>query len=204
VWDCPTLPCQAAMAEDGVRACSSRHIRRMTRLARWRLWARLASRRVFPWVVFRVRYSWASGRSRCWVAEAMWRTLLMRRLPRKSRRCLTGSPSPSPEESATAPVPQPASELGLPGEPERIGDFAYQGCRSDGCDAWFVTEGGAVFIEEFIDELFQTADLGSHLTVLVDERDQPRQPILPGPGCRLCWCRWFRDDAAWIQSSLSG
>lgn len=49
----------------------------------------------------------------------------------------------------------PASEFGFTGESEWIGDFAYQGCRADGCNAWFVTEGGAVFIEELVDESFQ-------------------------------------------------
>jgi hypothetical protein len=34
---CQTLPCQAAALTAAVRACSSLHMRRMTRLARWRL-----------------------------------------------------------------------------------------------------------------------------------------------------------------------
>ena len=54
-WACPTLPCQAASANGCFRACSSRHIRRMTRLASWRLWARLASRRVLGSPAFLAR-----------------------------------------------------------------------------------------------------------------------------------------------------
>ena len=53
--DCRTLPCQAASAWGCCRAVSSRHIRRMTWLASWRLWARRASRRVLPSVVLRAR-----------------------------------------------------------------------------------------------------------------------------------------------------
>ncbi len=69
--ECPTLPCQAASASGCCRVYSSRHIRRMTRLARCRLWARRASRRVLPSVAFRARYSAASGWVRCWVTDAM-------------------------------------------------------------------------------------------------------------------------------------
>ncbi len=53
--DCRTLPCQAASASGWFRAVSSRHIRRMTRLASWRLWARLALRRVLPSPAFLAR-----------------------------------------------------------------------------------------------------------------------------------------------------
>ena len=52
---CRTLPCQAASVRGRLRVCSSRHIRRMTRLARWRLWARRASRRVMPSAALRAR-----------------------------------------------------------------------------------------------------------------------------------------------------
>ena len=45
------------------------------------------------------------GWLRCWVTDAVCSTELMRRLPLKSSRCLTGSAGPSPDESATAPVP---------------------------------------------------------------------------------------------------
>ena len=47
--DCPTLPCQAAGSEWSFgRRDSSFHMRRMTRLARCRLCARRAARRVLP------------------------------------------------------------------------------------------------------------------------------------------------------------
>jgi len=52
---CRTLPCQAAAASGSRRACSSRHMRRMMRFARWRLCARRASRRVLPSAVLRAR-----------------------------------------------------------------------------------------------------------------------------------------------------
>ena len=52
---CLTLPCQAVGCCDADFSFWSRHMRRMTRLARWRLWARLASRRVLPSAVLRAR-----------------------------------------------------------------------------------------------------------------------------------------------------
>ena len=69
------------------------------------------------------------GCCRAWVTEAMCSTLLTRRLPLKSSRCLSGSPLPWSEDEATAPVPHQRSNSGLAVEPGRVADVAQQsGC----------------------------------------------------------------------------
>ncbi len=54
-WDCQTLPCQGAAGRGVDLVFSSCHIRRMTRLASCRLWARRAARLVLPSAALRSR-----------------------------------------------------------------------------------------------------------------------------------------------------
>ena len=109
----------------------------------------------------------------------------MRRLPLKSSRCLTGSPLPSPEDRATAPAAAPACEFRLAVEPGRVADLAQQGGGCDGADARLVAQGGAVTVEQLVDETLQSADLAASSAVLVDERLQPGEPVPArwGRGC---------------------
>ena len=53
-------------------------------------------------------------------------------------------------------------------------------CSSERSDTCFVTQCGAVFVEELIDETFESADFSAGLAVLLNERDQPLQPIGAG------------------------
>ena len=119
---------------------------------------------------------------RCWVTDAMCSTELMRRLPRKSSRCLTGSPLPSPEDRATAPAAAPAGELRFAVEPGRVADLAQQRRSGDGADAGLVAQGGAVGVEQLVDETFEAADLAASCAVLADERLQPGEPMFAGGG----------------------
>ena len=91
----------------------------------------------------------------------------MGRLPPKSSRWLLGCSAPSPDDKATAPTP--ASELGLATEPVRVADFADQCRGADRPDTRFVTQGGAVGVEEVIDVAFEAADVAAGGAVLVDE-----------------------------------
>lgn len=101
----------------------------------------------------------------------------MRRLPLKSSRCLTGSPHPSPDESATATGAAPASKLGLTGESERVTDLTDQRGCGDRPHTGFVTQDGAVFVEEFIDETFEAADFSSSCPLLGNGCLEPLKAI---------------------------
>ena len=106
----------------------------------------------------------------------------MRRLPLKSSRCLTGSPLPSPEDRATAPAAAPACEFRLAVEPGRVADLAQQGGGCDGADARLVAQGGAVTVEQLVDETLQSADLAARSAVLVDEVLESFEPVPAGWG----------------------
>ncbi len=76
----------------------------------------------------------------------------------------------------------PAGELGFAVEAGRVADLAQQGRGGDGADAWFVAQGGAVLVEQLVDEPFETADLAASCAVLVDECLQPGEPMAAGGG----------------------
>jgi hypothetical protein len=151
-------------------------MRRMTRLARWRLWARRASRRVaFGDLAFDVGLGGlvvallgdagdvehAVDAPVPAVVEAVsdW---------------LTGAFAGGQGDCAGA---APPSELRLAIEPCRVTDLADECRRGDGSDAGFVAQRGAVFVEQRVKLGFEAADLTSPDAVLVDEHDQPLEPI---------------------------
>ena len=103
----------------------------------------------------------ASGWVRCWAADAMCSTALLRRLPWKSSRCLTESLLPSPDDSATATA-APAGELRFAVESGRVADLAQQRSGRDRADAWFVAQCGAVGVEQFVDAPLQA---GAGITI---------------------------------------
>ena len=76
----------------------------------------------------------------------------------------------------------PASEFGLAREPERVTNLGDQCCGGDRFDAGFITQCGAMFVEKPVEVSFEVADLTSCGAVLIDERDQQRQPVCAGLG----------------------
>jgi hypothetical protein len=76
----------------------------------------------------------------------------------------------------------PAGELRFAGEPERVSDLAEQGGCGDWSDPGLVTQGGAVRVEEVVQIAFELADLPAGSAVLVDERQEPREPVGAGLG----------------------
>ena len=89
---------------------------------------------------------------------------------------------PSPEDSATAPVPHQRANSGRAVESGRVADLAQQRGGGDGADAGFVAQGGAVAVEQVVDEPLEAADLAARGAVLVDERLELRQAIAAGRG----------------------
>ena len=82
----------------------------------------------------------------------------------------------------SAPVPHQRANLDSRANRNGSPTSAIKRRCCDRADAGFVTQCGAVFVEQRVDVAFELADLATRRPVLVDERDQPRQPILAGHG----------------------
>ena len=76
----------------------------------------------------------------------------------------------------------PAGELRFASEPERVFDLDDQGGGGDRADPGLVTQGGAVGVEQLVDPAFERADLAAGSPVLVDERQEPGDPVGAGLG----------------------
>ena len=61
-----------------------------------------------------------------------------------------------------------------------VADLAQQGRCRDRADADFVAQGGAVLVEQFVDEPLEASDLAARRAVLVDERLEPFEPVRAG------------------------
>ena len=92
----------------------------------------------------------------------------------------------------------PARELRFAIGPCRVADFADQRRGGDWFDTGFVARRRAVGVEQCVELGFELADLTAPRAVLVDEREQPSEPI----GARErthdvmveCWRRRNRDS----------
>ena len=90
---------------------------------------------------------------------------------------MTGAPEPSPDDNATAPVPHHRANLdsraNLVGSPTSTTSVA-----AAIADAWLVSQGRAVFVKEMVEFALEHPDLPVCLAVSIDERNQPRQPVV--------------------------
>ena len=176
--DRPTLPSQAAVVAPSLRRrASSFHMRRMTRLARCRLWARRAPRRVFALrhLAFEV--------AACFGMEALLGDAgdvehcvdasVATEVEPMSHRGATTLPGRQRHCSSAAPP----SELRLAGEPERIAHLDDQRCGGDRTDPRLLAQRRAVLVQQPNELALEPSDLAKRLAVLVDQQRQPRQPI---------------------------